>query len=209
MRRCSSLLLEKALTKAAGLCRGSNYYGKYERMYRRDLRKIPSLRLVADFAKDRTLELGCGIGYLSRLFDSYVGTDIQIQALKIARKQSRAPFLQADIGNLPFRDAAFDTVILYDVAEHLENLDRILTELKRIASKAVISFMDIDSYYRWFTYDDSHRSRETVREILPLLKGHYRNVMVHKTSGVFSLPPGVNSFLGKYFPNQVVIECFD
>lgn len=209
MRRCSSLLLEKALTKAADLYRGSDYYGKYERMYRRDLRKVPSLRLVADCTRNRTLELGCGIGYLSRLFDSYVGADIEMKALKIARKQSRAPFLQADIGNLPFRDAAFDTVILYDVAEHLENLDRILTDLRRIASKAVISFMDLDSYYRWFTYDESHRSHEAVKEILALLKRHYRNVRVHKTSGIFSLPPRVNSFLSKYFPNQVVIECFD
>jgi len=201
------LWLERVMTRLADLVRGRGYYGKYAKMYHRDLKSVPSLRIVHDMATGRVLDIGCGIGYLSRLFLDYVGVDEERVALLLGRRLSRAAFVQASAYALPFRDGSFDTVILYDIIEHLDDVPFALREAKRVADRVVISLVDFRSYYRVFTHDETHASELTVDDLMPILRATFDDVRVTWTSGIFSLPARANEFVGRHFPNQLVIQC--
>ncbi len=47
-------------------------------------------------------------------------------------------FVQGDILHLPFGDEQFDTVLLFEVFEHLEHPSQILDEIRRITKKNII-----------------------------------------------------------------------
>jgi len=197
------------MTGLANLVRGRGYYEKYAKMFRKDLRSVPSLRLVQATAMGRVLDVGCGIGYLSRLFPDYVGVDPERSALVIGHRLSPARLVQASVYTLPFRSASFDTVILYDLIEHLHEIPSALREAKRVAGNVVISLVDFRSFYRFFVYDETHASELALDHLVPILRGTFKDVRVTRTSGIFSLPSWANEFVGRHFPNQLVIRCTD
>jgi len=198
---------ERVMTGLANIVRGRGYYEKYARLYRKDLKAVPSLRIVQPMATGRILDVGCGIGYLCRLFPDYVGADVDRGALLIGRRLSRAPFVQASAHALPFRDGSFDTIIMYDIIEHLNDIPSVLHEAKRVARTVVVSLVDFQSYYRVFTHDETHTSELTVDDLVPILRAAFGDVRVTRTSGIFSLPARANEFVGRHFPNQLVIQC--
>ena len=82
-----------------------------------------------------TLELGCGLGVMAHRIgsraDPYIGFDLtvdQAQALLGLGVKS----LVADIHALPFRDAAFDTIIADNVVEHAVDPMKVLLECMRV-----------------------------------------------------------------------------
>jgi ubiquinone/menaquinone biosynthesis C-methylase UbiE len=199
--------LVRVISLFANIIRGRNYYGRYKKMYGRDLRKIPSFKLISRLAYGKVLDIGCGIGYLSILFDNYVGIDISREALTIARKNTNGNYIIASANNLPFRPDSFDTCISYDFIEHAKNIEQVLAEMKCVAHKIVLSCVDFGSYYRFFAYDATHVNPLTPDRLILLLKNHFANVTLFKTSGLFKAPKFINVLLAKYFPNQVVAEC--
>jgi len=206
LRRCLQQSLSRVVTSIAKIFRGRNYYGRYQKMYTRDLRAVPSLRLISSIAQGTVLDVGCGVGWLSRLFGDYVGVDINREAISIAKKRSKREFVIADALNLPFRSQIFDTCILYDVIEHLSDVNRALLEVRRVSDKVLISCADFSSYYRFFTYDETHQKLLEPNELFSMLKNHFTHIRFFRTSGVFMAPRLVNNFLGKYFPNQIVLS---
>ncbi|HET9729551.1 MAG TPA: class I SAM-dependent methyltransferase [Acidimicrobiia bacterium] len=100
-----------------------------------------------DFARKyasgrRVLEFGCGTGYgaheLSSECESIVGVDIEPDAIDFANRTYHAPNLSyRTIGpiereSLPFDDASFDTVLSFQVIEHIDAVDRYLAEIRRV-----------------------------------------------------------------------------
>ena len=200
------MFVARALSLLAGTVRGRDYYGKYKKMYDLDLKKIPSFALISRLASGKVLDVGCGIAYLSLLFDSYVGIDISKDALIIAKKNTNRDYIVASAGNLPFRSASFDTCISYDFIEHVKNIEQTLIEMKHVAQKIVLSCVDFSSYYRFLAYDPTHVNPLDPTQLDLLLKKHFADVTLFKTSGLFKVPKCVNSLLAHYLPNQVVVE---
>ena len=98
-------------------------------------------RFAALFAEDaRVLDAGCGTGYggteLKRA--SFIAAaDISAEAVGYARATwdaERRVFLQARCEALPFRDASFDLVLAFEVIEHLEHWQSLLSEARRVLS---------------------------------------------------------------------------
>ncbi len=198
----------RALSSIAGLIRGRDYYKKYERMYSRNLKKIPSFKLILKLTKGQVLDVGCGIGYLSKLFQDYVGIDINKKAINIAKKNTGRAYVICSAYHLPFRAKIFDTCILYDFIEHIRDVEKTLSEMKRISrSKVIISCINFRSYYELVTYDETHVSCLTSDELSTLLRKYFRKIRMFKTSGIFLAPESVNIILSKYFPNQIVLEA--
>lgn len=100
-------------------------------------------RLLDPIARERkfhrVLEAGCGTGYQSKdLADRYgwpmTPLDLGWLGLEYARGFGLERLTQGDVGQLPYRDAAFDAVLSLDVIVHFHRGDdhRAFSELARV-----------------------------------------------------------------------------
>ena len=98
------------------------------------------VRFAARHAGQRILDLGCGYGAYSLALlkegRSCVGCDVNLQYVKTAAA-SGLPAVVA-LHPLPFPDKSFDTVLLFEVIEHVPPIEAILKEAFRIARKNVL-----------------------------------------------------------------------
>jgi ubiquinone/menaquinone biosynthesis C-methylase UbiE len=98
------------------------------------------VRFAAKHAGQSILDLGCGYGAYSLALmkegRSCVGCDVNLQYLKTA-VSSGLPSVAAE-GALPFPDKSFDTVLLFEVIEHVPPIEAILKEAFRVARKSVL-----------------------------------------------------------------------
>jgi SAM-dependent methyltransferase len=98
------------------------------------------VRFATKHAGQKILDLGCGYGAYSLALlkegRSCVGCDINLTYLKTAAA-SGLPVIAAE-GPLPFPDKSFDTVMLFEVIEHVPPIEAILKEAFRVARKNVL-----------------------------------------------------------------------
>ncbi len=86
----------------------------------------------------RLLDVGCGNGFFSKPFSQIcdtVGVDFSEKMLAqnpLPRK------LLMDAGRLCFQDFAFDVVFCHALLHHVENMERVLKEMKRVSRKYVV-----------------------------------------------------------------------
>ena len=90
------------------------------------------------------LEAGCGVGAQTKIIaaknpdSNFISVDISEDSLNEALKLIKSLFIknvefkQADLYNLPFKDAIFDSAIVCLVLEHLHDPVKALNELKRV-----------------------------------------------------------------------------
>ena len=100
-------------------------------------------RTVAGLPPARTLDVGCGTGFLTaHLRGDVVGVDQSRRMLEIAsRRVPHVDFVRADaLESLPFADGAFERLFTGHFYGHLqaEERERFLGEARRVASELVI-----------------------------------------------------------------------
>lgn len=99
--------------------------------------------LLKEHAVGRCLDIGFGSGvytkYLHNLKHKVSGVDNQKKYVQIANKKYKGiDFYQADVEKLPFNDKEFDTVIAFDILEHV-NDKKVITEIFRVANRLIFS----------------------------------------------------------------------
>jgi ubiquinone/menaquinone biosynthesis C-methylase UbiE len=98
--------------------------------------------LIARLPPLRTLDVGCGTGFLTRhLQGEVVGLDASERMLEVARGQApNARFVRGDALALPFDDNSFDRVFTSYFYCHLEDAERerFLDESQRVAPELVV-----------------------------------------------------------------------
>jgi SAM-dependent methyltransferase len=114
-------------------------------------------RIAASIQGETVLDVGCGTGYLlnhlkrERPDLALTGVDFIVED----GTRTRHPdirFEQANIENLPFADASFDTVICTHVLEHILDFHGALSELRRVARRNLILVVPREREYR-FTFN--------------------------------------------------------
>jgi ubiquinone/menaquinone biosynthesis C-methylase UbiE len=84
----------------------------------------------------RLLDLGAGTGRIGWPFvaagDDYVGVDLSLGMLRAFVQRGSPRVVQADGQSLPFRDAAFDAVMLIQVFGGMRGWRRVLAEARRV-----------------------------------------------------------------------------
>src|ERR1043166_22089 len=97
------------------------------------------VRFARRHAGGSILDLGCGFGAYSGALvgkgKKCVGCDINIEYLRAADK--RLPVVTVDT-SLPFKDGAFDSVLIFEVLEHVADVENVLAEAFRVARKNVL-----------------------------------------------------------------------
>jgi 2-polyprenyl-3-methyl-5-hydroxy-6-metoxy-1,4-benzoquinol methylase len=98
------------------------------------------LDLTSRLAGPRILDVGCGIGVFSKELDNRgfkcVGIEWDEELVGRAAQNIEAHLMCAE--DLDFEDQSFDTVILFEVLEHLRNPEKALQEISRVVSKNLI-----------------------------------------------------------------------
>jgi ubiquinone/menaquinone biosynthesis C-methylase UbiE len=71
----------------------------------------------------RSLDLGCGPGAFSDLFegDDYVGADLNARYIEYARKHRRGTFVVSDARKLELPDDRFDQILIFGLLHHLSD----------------------------------------------------------------------------------------
>jgi len=94
--------------------------------------------IFSGYLQGSVLDVGCDQRQLSPMVSGrYVGIDI-----------SGTPDLVVNVEHgLPFKDGSFDTVIAFDVLEHLDKIHYVFDELCRVARRYVI--IGLPNMYEW------------------------------------------------------------
>jgi demethylmenaquinone methyltransferase/2-methoxy-6-polyprenyl-1,4-benzoquinol methylase len=99
-------------------------------------------RWIADLPPQRTLDVACGTGFMTRhLRGEVTGLDQSDAMLEVAREQvPEATFVQGDALDLPFADGEFERLFTSYFYCHLEEpeRERFLPEARRVADELVI-----------------------------------------------------------------------
>jgi ubiquinone/menaquinone biosynthesis C-methylase UbiE len=105
-----------------------------------DVRELE--RAVAALPPQRTLDVACGTGFLTRhLSGQVVGLDQSARMLAVAEAQApNADFVRGDALDLPFDDRSFDRVFTGHFYGHLrrDERERFLREARRVAPELVV-----------------------------------------------------------------------
>ncbi|OHB79430.1 MAG: hypothetical protein A2Z25_17650 [Planctomycetes bacterium RBG_16_55_9] len=86
---------------------------------------------------DKVLEIGCGIGSvvfeLSKQGYDVTGTDISGEAIAYGLKKYGGIRLEVQAAEtLPYEDESFDVVLSFDLFEHIAQIDRHVSEVRRV-----------------------------------------------------------------------------
>lgn len=98
------------------------------------------------------LDVGCASGWmLSKISEKYpkaqcTGIDVYKKAIEYGQKlYKNLRLISVDAHKLPFKDKFFDLVICTELLEHVENPQKVLSEIKRILVPNGIAIIEMDS----------------------------------------------------------------
>jgi ubiquinone/menaquinone biosynthesis C-methylase UbiE len=99
----------------------------------------------------KIIDLGCGTGLTSDLLvektSSSFGLDFTLPLLKRAKKRHGQKLMtaQGDITKLPFKDKSFDGIVCFDTLEHIESIEKAISEISRICRQDGLFLFDVPS----------------------------------------------------------------
>ncbi len=97
----------------------------------------------------KVLEIGCGQGFFSSVLSSskdkkITGIDLSSKDIDIAKKRyPHINFLWMNAEKLKFKKDMFDEIYALDVLEHVDNLERVLSEVSRVIKKGGLFYVNI------------------------------------------------------------------
>jgi len=105
------------------------------------------IRTAARYATGSVLDLGCGLGQMSNFTDQeYLGVDFSPIAIRYARHHNRNPsahFVVADIKEWTPNGERFDTVMLLEVLEHLNDPCAVVRIAESAARKRIVASVPV------------------------------------------------------------------
>jgi SAM-dependent methyltransferase len=107
--------------------------------------------ILALVASRTVLEVGCGRGWLAErmapVASSVTASDIVLSGATAAVRG--VEFVAAPAEDLPWPDDAFDTVVTTHTLEHVQDIQRALAELRRVAREQVVVVVPRERPYRY------------------------------------------------------------
>lgn len=159
----------------------------------------------------RLLEIGSGMGHLvgqlEDTFETY-GMDLNHWAVKQSKNVIEKTNLQiASAQELPYRDGAFNVVIIKHIVEHLPDPQKAIREIGRVTEPGgtlILATPNLDSLLkpwkgdRWIGYQDpTHISLKQPAEWLAMIRSADFNPLKVFSDGFWDVP------YIRFVPNQV------
>lgn len=140
-------------------------------------------KISANIKGKTVLGAGCGKGYMAvKLAKKFKVTTMDIVIDKILpQKYPRIKWMAGDVTDMPFENRSFDTVICCHTLEHVIDIKKAVTELRRVAKKRLIIIVPKQRPY-YFTFD-LHLHFFPYKESLLLLLGKVKNSYCEDVSG--------------------------
>ena len=109
-------------------------------------RLLKAYYVAKDYVKGDLLEIGCGEGrgvaLLHKQVNNYSGLDKIAELVdSLAKEYPQANFKQSVIPPLPYPDSSFDTVISFQVIEHIKDDKAYLKEIFRVLKPGGIALL--------------------------------------------------------------------
>jgi SAM-dependent methyltransferase len=82
----------------------------------------------------KSVDIGCGSGFVEMFSPETVGVDFSQEALKIAQKNGIKHLVKASAEKLPFKDNEFDISLSNGVLEHCFNQKKAIEEMVRVSN---------------------------------------------------------------------------
>ena len=100
------------------------------------------------------LDMACGSGWLSQQMAQrgWLVTGADIMPPAITEGAANPVFCVADVTKLPFADKSFDTVVCAHTLEHVSDIGRALSEVRRVCRQRLIVVIPCQREYR-YTFD--------------------------------------------------------
>jgi len=118
----------------------------------------------------QTLDIGCGVGDFLKFRKNSIGVDINQDCVDWCIDQGlNAKHMKMD--ELPFQDDFFDSVILDNVLEHIENPDPLLDEISRVLRNKGVLIIGVPGL-KGYAYDDDHKKFYTKDQLVKILDSH-------------------------------------
>ncbi len=159
---------------------------EYETLYREtpwvhdstDNSKACLDQIVRDVVGDSVCDVGCGTGYLLEHLQANVPGSPSLTGCDFIAPRKARPgitFVETKIETLPFPDGAFDTVVCTHVLEHILDLQKALSELRRVAARRLIVVVPreregrytFNPHFHFFPYAESF-----LRALIHVPAGH-------------------------------------
>lgn len=121
----------------------------------------------------KILEIGCSSGYGSKFFDGidYTGLDYDPIIVEVAKEQGwNGRFISADVNHYAFD--SYDTIIAFEVIEHLDNGMEVVEKLKSHCKRLLITVPHNEPKGFW---GEHHRLHGLTEKDFPGFSFHYIN----------------------------------
>lgn len=144
-------------------------------------RHLVAYNTAKTLIKGKVLEVGCGEGYgvdiLAPHADEYMAIDkFQSNLDKYINKHPNVQFKQMSVPPLPFPDNYFDSLVTFQVIEHIEDDAAMIKEMARVLKPGGIMVMTTPNIKMSLTRNPWHVREYTVGELRRLNERYFSTV---------------------------------
>lgn len=186
-------------------------------------RMLESIRFVAEFdlINKNILDIGCGYGWfefniLQKKFNKLVGVETAEKNLEIAKDSIKHDKVFFEIGSaidLPFGDNSFDTVVTWEVIEHIpkNTENKMLQEVARVLKNGGIFYFStpykaiINNFTDPAWWLIGHRHYSTNKLITLLRKNGFEVLEIRKRGRYWDLFGSLNMYFSKWILRRAPI----
>jgi ubiquinone/menaquinone biosynthesis C-methylase UbiE len=151
-------------------------------------RLLRAYYVAEGFVNGDLLEIGCGEGrgveILAPKSDTYTAVDKIDEVVKtLSLKFPKAHFFQANIPPLPFKDNSFNTVVSFQVIEHIKNDAFFLKEIYRVLKPKGRAYISTPNIKMTLSRNPWHIREYTAKELTNLCKKYFLQVKMKGIKG--------------------------